>query len=249
MNYQKGFIAPLLLALIALLLIGGGAYVYVQNKPANQPVTASSTTQTTSAAQSQDDSDKILLGDRALYKNLTPDEKAIVEDFYNNGYKDVPARYAAGAEATSCRLKYYDPAKALIGCVSVKPSLPFYLVDRKDWKDVGENSGQLNSLHGYVESVGYAITVDGTAGIYYYKAGNSGINIVSNSRLAKCKNTNGADTECPNGETYVRQSGMSNDYEASFDESTKTLTVSIFKNIGNEESENPEIRTATFILP
>ena len=36
---QKGFIAPLLLALIALLLIGGGAYVYIQNKQPNQPAT------------------------------------------------------------------------------------------------------------------------------------------------------------------------------------------------------------------
>lgn len=35
---QKGFIAPLFLALIALLLIGGGVYVYVQNKQANQNV-------------------------------------------------------------------------------------------------------------------------------------------------------------------------------------------------------------------
>ena len=34
----KGFIAPLLLALIALLLIGGGAYVYVQNKEISQNV-------------------------------------------------------------------------------------------------------------------------------------------------------------------------------------------------------------------
>lgn len=29
-NSQKGFIAPLLLALIAILLVGGGAYVYMQ---------------------------------------------------------------------------------------------------------------------------------------------------------------------------------------------------------------------------
>ena len=45
---QKGFIAPLLLALIAILLIGGGAYVYVQNKQSNQPVVVSQTSQATS---------------------------------------------------------------------------------------------------------------------------------------------------------------------------------------------------------
>jgi hypothetical protein len=43
---HKGFIAPLLLALIVIMLIGGGVYVYQQNKQANQPTTAISTTQT-----------------------------------------------------------------------------------------------------------------------------------------------------------------------------------------------------------
>ena len=37
----KGFISPLLLALIALLVLGGGAYVYIQNKQGNQSDTSS----------------------------------------------------------------------------------------------------------------------------------------------------------------------------------------------------------------
>lgn len=53
MRYHKGFIAPLLLALIAFLIAGAGAYVYQQTVPANNPVTAS-TVQT---------------GDLELYKN------------------------------------------------------------------------------------------------------------------------------------------------------------------------------------
>jgi len=51
-NQQKGFIAPLLLALIALLLIGGGVYVYEKNKQVNLSITASSTAQTTQTTQS-----------------------------------------------------------------------------------------------------------------------------------------------------------------------------------------------------
>jgi hypothetical protein len=47
-NSQKGFIVPLLLAVIALLL-AGGAYVYLQKKPTNQPVIENSATETTSA--------------------------------------------------------------------------------------------------------------------------------------------------------------------------------------------------------
>lgn len=37
---QKGFATPLLLALVALLILGGGAYAYMQNKQVNQPVVA-----------------------------------------------------------------------------------------------------------------------------------------------------------------------------------------------------------------
>lgn len=55
MNYHKGFIAPLLLALVALILIGGGTYVYsVQKNQENQPATGSVTLpQATSTTQIQ----------------------------------------------------------------------------------------------------------------------------------------------------------------------------------------------------
>lgn len=47
-NLQKGFIAPLLLVTIILLLVGGGAYMYMQRKQVNQPVAESPVTQVTS---------------------------------------------------------------------------------------------------------------------------------------------------------------------------------------------------------
>ncbi|MDP2655834.1 MAG: hypothetical protein Q8P17_04970 [bacterium] len=48
MNYHKGFIAPLILIIIAFLL-AGGAYVYLQNNQAKQPTTAISTVQTSNS--------------------------------------------------------------------------------------------------------------------------------------------------------------------------------------------------------
>jgi hypothetical protein len=52
MNYHKGFIAPLFLALIAILLIGGGVYVFIQTKPTSQEVTENPTpAQTTPPTQ------------------------------------------------------------------------------------------------------------------------------------------------------------------------------------------------------
>ena len=50
MKTSKGFVAPLLLALIALLLIGGGAYVYLQ-KQSNQPVTGNAALPQTTSNQ------------------------------------------------------------------------------------------------------------------------------------------------------------------------------------------------------
>jgi|GEM_PF-5958998 hypothetical protein len=47
MNYHKGFISPILLALIAILILAGGAYVYAQNKQGNQSVVVDQTIQTT----------------------------------------------------------------------------------------------------------------------------------------------------------------------------------------------------------
>lgn len=54
MNYHKGFIAPLLLALIAILLVGGGAYVYMQNRQIKQSDTATQSAHATSTTQTSD---------------------------------------------------------------------------------------------------------------------------------------------------------------------------------------------------
>jgi len=237
---QKGFIAPLLLALIALLLIGGGAYVYVQNKQGNQSVVVDSTTQATSTTQLQDDSGKILLGDRALYENLSPEEKAIVDEYNtyivrrNNPalenvdpsqfpYEERPLYYLS--------LKYYDPTKILITRANVKGTGSLDLVDRKDWKDIGYLMGGV----GYIESNGYAISV-GNDGIFYYKAGDSTIRNVPNSKLTS-------------GETYQESPGMGGgSYTIAFDEPTKTLTVTVYRGDLYGNGNGQKIRTVKFVL-
>ncbi len=50
-NTQKGFIMPVILILVALLVIGGGAYMYTQNKQGNQPEAVSQTIDTGSTVQ------------------------------------------------------------------------------------------------------------------------------------------------------------------------------------------------------
>src|ERR1700722_11943462 len=46
-NFQKGFVVPLLLTIIGLLIIAGGIYLYIQNK--QSPAVVSNKVATTSA--------------------------------------------------------------------------------------------------------------------------------------------------------------------------------------------------------
>lgn len=53
MNHQKGFIVPVLLIIIAILLLGGGAYVF-QSKQTSPSEAVAPTAQATSTAQTSD---------------------------------------------------------------------------------------------------------------------------------------------------------------------------------------------------
>ena len=52
-NTTKGFIVPFLLIIIALVLVGGGAYVYTQNQQMSRPAVGTPATQTPSTTQVQ----------------------------------------------------------------------------------------------------------------------------------------------------------------------------------------------------
>lgn len=250
---QKGFITALLLTVIVVLflVVGGEAYVYVKMKSDRPPAVDSSApavvrtapaveavpvqaTPVQTVSASQDSSGRILLGDKAKYANLSSDEKAVVVNYLNNFLKNIPQMYWSDFSVSGCILKYYDSDKILVGCAQPKPSFPLYLVNRNDWKDIGQYSGQLNLFDGYVESKEYAIAVN-DAGIFYYKTGDPDISLVPGSKLTDA------------GETYVESIGMAYSYGVTFDEPTKTLTVSVYKALN--KLPNPRIRTVKFVLP
>ena len=245
MKYRKGFIVPLLLALIALIFIGGG--VYMHQKQENQLAVITSATQSTSTTQLQDSSDKILLGERGYYRNLSIEEKGILESNNNDWVRKSndelkkygldPTLYADESLVTSAFLKYYDSTKILVGRFSIKGTPHLYLVDRKDWKVIGENIDSLWTGGGYVESNGYAISV-GTDSIFYYKVGDSTISSVPNS------------SELAEGETYQESPGMGGgNYTIAFDEPTKTLTVTVYHGDLYGNGNGQKIRTVKFVLP
>ena len=134
-------------------------------------------------------------------------------------------------------LKYYDKTKILISLLSEKDGgSSLNLISRKDWKDIGENIGLLSTGGGYVESNEYAISV-GDNGIFYYKAGDSTISSIPNSKLAS-------------GETYEESPGAGGgDYTIAFDEPTKTLTVTVYNGDMYGNGNGQKIRTVKFVLP
>jgi hypothetical protein len=77
---RQGFVTPLLLAIIAILLIGGGAYVYVQNKQSKQAevATPSATTVTSDGTTNSEESSN------EIFKNQPGAIKSIAASGNNN---------------------------------------------------------------------------------------------------------------------------------------------------------------------
>ena len=225
---------PLLLILVAIFFIGGGSYAYLQTKPDIQPAVVDSNVQVASMTRVVPEpiasEGKMLLGNSAFYENLSPEEKDMVESYYSSlgittGSKDVSLK------DSRCLLKYYDSMRMLVAC---PVSQNMTLVNRNNMTVA---LGSFSSFYaGYAESMGYVISVN-DGGISYYKAGNSAIQNIPNSKPI-------------NGESYVdNEIGMpdSSSYHISFNESTKTLSVSVYKSADGPSS--PKIRTAKFVLP
>lgn len=77
-NLHKGFIVPIILAIIAILFVGGGVYVYTQKKQANLPLpqaisTTPTTNQTAPPAQNFAESKKVVPNSQCtdIHNNLS----------------------------------------------------------------------------------------------------------------------------------------------------------------------------------
>lgn len=237
-----------ILVSITILLASGWVY-FIQTNPNNQSVVVDSLVHATPITQTvsepKGNKNKMLLGDQALYKNLSEEEKSIVKEYSKRYLKDpdLPWKDSQYYLWDGCMLKYYDLIRALIACPSGKEmtSPSFSLVNRNNMTiEISSSSPYFSGPYGgYAESDKYAIAVN-DYGIYYYKAGDSKISNVPNS-------------EPVSGETYVELAGpQDNEYEVAFDELTRTLTVSVYKltnGYPDYNQTNQKIRTVKFVLP
>ncbi|MCR4333813.1 MAG: hypothetical protein NUV60_02260 [Patescibacteria group bacterium] len=210
-----------------------------------------STTQTTTTAQtSVTPQDKIagniLLGSAAQYENLSTEQKKLVDEY--NTY--LAKKYDTQLQSDRCKLKYYDAENILVGCAGEKPGLAFQLIERGTWKSVENNNYcNLDMWAGYLETKNYIISVS-DGGVCYYKAGDSTITLIPNSEFTHSfTDVNGVRSRDESEESYVKRIGLADDYEVSFNEQTRTLTASVYRNNNNGVSDSPMIREVTFVLP
>src|SRR3989344_3994463 len=88
-NSQKGFIVPVLIVIIALLVIGGGVYVY-KNKKTEAPLntgTPQTNTQTPSVVTNQTILNILVTDWKKIGPNILPGFPAVSQAFY--GYPDI----------------------------------------------------------------------------------------------------------------------------------------------------------------
>jgi|GEM_PF-4177149 hypothetical protein len=233
---QRGFIPPFLLALIAVLLVGGGAYVYI-NKQANQSVVNASM-QATSTAQTESlPSEQLPTASHFLLNtnsNLTEYENALIKKMS-----------AIGGPDNAYILKWYDDKTAVF--IIAPPKGGGASMDIYDIKTLKRIS-TLNFLEFGIESSSYIIATGlvsagptdtvGEEDLIFYKKGATDFQVVPNSTLLV-------------SETYSAGIGGmgSSIYHFTFDEPTKTLSTSVFKRFNGSASENTKIRTVKFVLP
>jgi hypothetical protein len=180
----------------------------------------------------------ILAGDRAKYENLSEEEKQLLEQYYSASTKDLKQTYKDDMPISGCYLKYYNANVILVGCAVPKPGISLSLVERGSWGTLpsGSNCG-IDLWGGIAETSKYIIAI-ADKNICYFKAGDESIINLPGAHLTS------------KDEWYVKIGGMANEYDFTFDESSKTLTASVFKVVYSSSGKpNPKIRTATFTLP
>lgn len=237
-NSSKGFIVPLLLILIALFFIGGGSYAYLQTKQNNQPAVVDSNVQTTSTTKTTPAPQQLPIAANILPNIHSP------TDYEKSLVSRISSLYSP---ENSYIIKYYDDKTVVFYTLSSKGTLSIF--DIKNLKalstpvlDAAFDPAVVES-NSYMIGIGSVPAPDGNLGIVagdiiFYKKGATDFQIVPNSTL-------------PVSETYAAKwlGETAYAYDLTFDESTKILTASVFKQNPDQEAPNTKVRTVQFVLP
>ena len=188
MNAKRGFAIPLVIAIIAILIIGGGAYIYIRNNTEVTQSTADNTANTTVNSNTTTNSSK----DWQTYKNSQFNfQVSIPREFTIQENKSYPA---SGDVLASFRHSTYDDWSFTIygpyNNQTYNDIVANFSKIQKDFKQTtitiaGKNSQEFSYNRNGIEAVSIYIPTDGDSyiGIDWKASENvSGNNKVQNSK-------------------------------------------------------------------
>lgn len=250
-NNLKGFI-NLIIAIIIILLIGGGIYVYKEQM--SQPVTEnnvqhySDLATTTLTIPTLDVSNQLPISLNILpdtYDTLTEYEKTLI-----NKIKSSSVLANSYLKGVTPKLKFYDN-KTVVFSLPVKKDIAIlYIYDINTLENINVDNLEINLINkynNYTETSDYIIAIGSiNYGPYdtnndrdillFYKKGEMHFQTVPNSQLIK---TETYFKDCVSADSCVT--------DFTFNEPTKTITASVFEI--KENLPNVKIRTMKFVLP
>ena len=225
---------------LVILLCGAGYYYYKNQSVTNTPkVTSPSVAAPVSQNSNNTTSSvpvvkgKIILGERSRYENLSDTEKEIVRKILN---KNSPGENIA---LDGVILKYYDDTFALVGRPSGKGSVVIYFYSLNDFQRLDDKKS-MTKWNMMYENSNYLIEI-GDGGVTYYRAGDDSFTNIPNSAVT-------AGTQLVKNQTYRKEGDIQESYDVVFDESTKTLTLGVFKPDGVNGGANTKVGKKEFIL-
>lgn len=113
-NLQRGFIVPLLLALIAVLLIGGGVYIY-ENKITEAPAIVDTVTQQPDQVQQQTSTQTKTSGDKYfIYSDNLIDFENIESQVFSYSFTTGKSNRLSASTVTSALYPAYAPTASLV---------------------------------------------------------------------------------------------------------------------------------------
>ena len=231
MNTNKNILAFLLLVLLILSAIYYNKYFRTVNT--NEKITYENNGDKQNNITNKG---KIIQGESSEYKNLTDDEKNIM----NNIYELRGGADKADYPVENSLLKYYDDNIAIICFFSAKPGSSLEVYNLKSRKLINTDNATSTVMYPYIgnsylENEKYVVSVQ-DEGILYYKVGNSFFKTLSNSILLS------------KTETYTKMFSMLNEYQISLATSSNILKVGIFKKDLTKEF-NTKLREVEYVLP
>lgn len=183
---------------------------------------------------SKQDSTSKILSPKIKYADLNSYEKTLadkvlskmdvsyLENSYGENYKDY------------ILLRHYNNDTAIFCIPTGKIGCYIQFYDIRNWIKI--DTKDIVIAGNEAASNNYLIILNSNE-LLYFKSGMKDFEVINGSKIVNPT------------ETYIKQSGMLDEYDFTFTENIKTLKVSMFKNENKEDKQNIKLKEVEFVLP